>query len=139
MAVEPTEQVEAAQVRYPYLRKRLAPAIADDDLDAVKHSDKITINVSPAGYGMTFINSEPFGTGGVQWFVGEGVENVAFGTVDGEAKKDKAREKLVRNTAWMAGLGTEEVEKMKVEFKRVAEWGAVDGGKDDEDVDMDEA
>ncbi|KAJ4372510.1 Transcriptional regulatory protein sin3 [Neocucurbitaria cava] len=73
MAVEPTEEVDLSRVHYPYLKKRLAltsdPADDDSRFEHVKHNDKITVSIHPAAYTMTFIHSEPFGTGGVQYFL----------------------------------------------------------------------
>jgi paired amphipathic helix protein Sin3a len=70
-AVEPTEEVDHAKVHYPYLKKRLAKvedlAEQDDRLDLAKHSDKITVSISPQTYNITFINSE-LNVGGVQYF-----------------------------------------------------------------------
>src|SRR3954467_8706866 len=71
MAVEPTE-TKFKQLRYPLLKKALAKSedLSDDErFDRVKHSDKTTIVISPSSFVIKFIASEPFGTGGVQYFV----------------------------------------------------------------------
>jgi len=139
MAVEPTEVVDGARVHYPYLRKRLAAATTDNEdnmhIDTVRHNDKITVAISPAGYVMTFINSEPFGTGGVQFFVHQGSAKGAgeeAGVV--ERRKDHVQDKLLRNNKWMKNLSTEEVDARKEAWK-----SALDNVSGDGDVDMDEA
>jgi paired amphipathic helix protein Sin3a len=149
MAVEPTEEVDSTRVRYPYLKKRLARTedfSEDERLDHVKHSDKITVSISPAGYTMTFINSEPFGTGGVQYFLQP--DNVRAGITSNvtkpveeykalnDSRRDRAQEKLVRNNTWMKDLSREDVDAKKAIFKRDLDQVRVD---DDDDVEMDEA
>lgn len=136
MAVEPTENINASQIHYPYLRKRLALTSDDDSrIDNVVHEDKITVSISPAGYGMTFINSEPFGTGGVLWFLqpGSGEESGE----SAEKRREKVMEKLVRNCSWMRDARREDVDGTKESWKRDLEGRErVDG---EEDVDMEEA
>jgi paired amphipathic helix protein Sin3a len=149
MAVEPTEQVDGAQVRFPYLRKRLAKTedfSEDDRLDHVKHSDKITVSISPTAYTMAFVNSEPFGPGGVQYFlqpdgVRSGLTPVVSKPVEeykglNDARRERVQEKLVRNNSWMKDLSREDVDARKAAFKSDLE--TVKSGED-EDVDMDEA
>jgi paired amphipathic helix protein Sin3a len=148
MAVEPTEEVDSTRVRYPYLKKRLARTedfSEDERLDHVKHNDKITVSISPAGYTMTFINSEPFGTGGVQYFLQP--DNVRAGITSNvtkpveeykalnDSRRDRAQEKLVRNNVWMKDLSREDVDAKKATFKRDLDQVKVD----DDDVEMDEA
>jgi paired amphipathic helix protein Sin3a len=148
MAVEPTEEVDGTRVRYPYLKKRLAKTedfSEEERLDHVKHSDKITVSISPAGYTMTFINSEPFGTGGVQYFlqpdsVRAGLtSNVPKPTEEykalNDSRRDRAQEKLVRNNTWMKDLSREDVDAKKAIFKHDLEQVKVD----DDDLEMDEA
>lgn len=141
MAVEPTEIVDGSRVHYPYLRKRLAAATTDESngarLDHASHSDKITVAISPAGYSMTFINSEPFGTGGVQWFLMEGVGIDVAGEGKREERMEKVKEKLVRNNSWMRDLRREDVEGKKEAFRRDLEQ--VRGLDEEGDVSMDEA
>jgi paired amphipathic helix protein Sin3a len=149
MAVEPTEEVDGTRVRYPYLRKRLAKTedfSEDDRLDRVKHSDKITVSISPAGYTMTFINSEPFGTGGIQYFlqpdsVRAGLTNIITKPAEeykslNDSRRDRVQEKLVRNNTWMKDLSRDDVDTKKTSFKQDLEQAKVDN---DDDVDMDEA
>jgi paired amphipathic helix protein Sin3a len=151
MAVEPTEEVASPRVRYPYLKKRLAKTDGpseDERLDFVKYSDKMTISISPAAYTMTFINSEPFGTGGIQYFlqpdrVRAGVsENLPKPQGEYKALNDSrrefAQEKLVRNNSWMKDLSRDDVDGKKTAFKKELEEAntVVD---DDDDVDMEEA
>lgn len=151
MAVEPTEEIDGSQVNYPYLRKRLAKSedfSEDDRLDHVKHSDKITISISPAGYTMTFINSEPFGTGGVQYFlqpdsVRSGIsESVPSPTEEykalNDSRRERAQEKLVRNNSWMKDLSRDDVDAKKAAFQKDLEE-AKKLTDNDEDVEMEEA
>jgi paired amphipathic helix protein Sin3a len=149
-AVEPTEEVDHARVAYPYLKKRLAKvedlAEQDDRLDHVKHSDKITISISPAAYVINFINSEPFGTGGVQYFLQP--DNVRAGVTESmpqpdeqfkalnDSRRERAQEKLVRNNTWMKNLSREEVDSKKATFKKCIEEGKQ--ANDNEDVEMTE-
>lgn len=150
-AVEPTEEVDHAKVQYPYLKKRLAKiedvAEQDDRLDVVKHSDKITVSISPQTYNITFINSEPFGTGGVQYFtlpdtirtgVPEGTSqpNEQFKALN-DARRERAQEKLVRNNTWMRDLSRDEVDSKKAAFKKSIE--EVKPANAVEDVEMAEA
>jgi paired amphipathic helix protein Sin3a len=149
MAVEPTEQVDGAHVRYPYLRKRLAKTedfSEDDRLDQVKHSDKITVSISPAAYTMTFVNSEPFGPGGVQYFlqpdsVRSGLTHAVSKPAEeykslNDSRRDRVQEKLVRNNSWMKDLSREDVDARKAAFKSDLETVKPDS---EDDVDMDEA
>jgi paired amphipathic helix protein Sin3a len=149
MAVEPTEEVDRTRVRYPYLKKRLAKtedSSEDDRLDHVKHSDKITVSISPAGYTMTFINSEPYGVGGIQYFLQP--DSVRAGLTSGirkpveeykslnDSRRDRVQEKLVRNNTWMKDLSRDDVDAKKTAFKQDLEQVKVDN---DDDVDMEEA
>ncbi|KAH4076899.1 hypothetical protein HBH70_137010 [Parastagonospora nodorum] len=149
MAVEPTEEVDGSRVRYPYLKKRLAKTedfSEDDRIDHVKHSDKITISISPAGYTMSFINSEPFGTGGVQYFlqpdsVRAGLTASVTKPVEefkalNDSRRDRVQEKLVRNNSWMKDLSREDVDAKKAAFKQDLETAKT---QEDDDVDMEEA
>jgi paired amphipathic helix protein Sin3a len=149
MAVEPTEEVDGSKVRYPYLRKRLAKTedfSEDERLDHVKHSDKITVSISPAGYTMTFINSEPFGSGGVQYFLQP--DSVRAGLTPSltkpteeykslnDSRRDRVQEKLVRNNSWMKDLSRDDVDAKKTSFKQDLDTVKV---AEDDDVDMEEA
>jgi paired amphipathic helix protein Sin3a len=149
MAVEPTEEVDGPRVRYPYLRKRLAKTedfSEDERLDHVKHNDKITVSISPAGYTMTFVNSEPFGTGGVQYFLQP--DSVRAGLTSGvpnpteeykalnDSRRDRVQEKLVRNNSWMKDLSREDVDAKKLAFKQELETAKT---LEDDDVEMEEA
>jgi paired amphipathic helix protein Sin3a len=149
MAVEPTEEVDSTRVRYPYLRKRLAKTedfSEDERLDHVKHSDKITVSISPAGYTMSFINSEPFGTGGVQYFlqsdsVRAGLTHSVSKPVEeyknlNDSRRDRVQEKLVRNNTWMKDLSRDDVDAKKTAFKQDLEQVKVEN---DDDIDMEEA
>lgn len=113
----------------------------------MKHSDKITVSISPQTYNITFINSEPFGTGGVQYFtlpdtiragVSEGAakSNEQYKVLN-DARRERAQEKLVRNNTWMRDLSRDEVDSKKAAFKKGIE--EVKQGNDSEDVEMAEA
>ncbi len=131
MAVEPTEELDASRVRYPYLKKRLAKTEdfgEEDRFEHVKHSDKITVSITPAAYIMTFIHSEPIGTGGVQYFLqpdqvraglSESTPNPAadFKALN-DARRERAQELLTRNNTWMKDLSHEDVDAKKAAFKK---------------------
>ncbi|KAH6879185.1 hypothetical protein BKA58DRAFT_111310 [Alternaria rosae] len=150
MAVEPTEEVDLSRVNYPYLKKRLARAedlTEEERFDHVKHSDKITVSISPAAYVMTFINSEPFGTGGVQYFLqpdavraglSEAVPKPAeeYKKLNDE-RRERVQEILVRNNTWMKDLSRDDVDAKKTAFKKDLEEPRKVA--DNEDVDMDGA
>jgi paired amphipathic helix protein Sin3a len=150
-AVEPTEEVNHANVQYPYLKKRLAKAEdlaeQDDRLEIVKHSDKITVSISPQTYNITFINSEPYGTGGVQYFtlpdpIRAGASENSLQPTEqykalNDARRERAQEKLVRNNTWMRDLSRDEVDSKKAAFKKGIE--EVKQANDNEDVEMGEA
>jgi paired amphipathic helix protein Sin3a len=96
---------------------------------------------------MTFINSEPFGTGGVQYFiqpdaVRAGVsESVPKPTEEYKKLNDERRERvqeiLVRNNSWMKDLSRDDVDAKKSAFKKdIEEARKV---TDDGDVDMEGA
>lgn len=149
MAVEPTEGIDVAQIRYPYLKKRMAKAddLSDDArFDHVKHNDKITVTISPAAYTMTFVHSEPFGPGGVQYFlqpdfVRAGLsESLPTPMKDYEAlvkaRKERVIETLCMNNSWMKNLSREEVDAKKAAWKRMLEEAPK---ITDDDVEMEEA
>ena len=149
MAVEPTEGIDVAQIRYPYLKKRMAKAddLSDDArFDHVKHNDKITVTISPAAYTMTFVHSEPFGPGGVQYFlqpdfVRAGLsESLPTPMKDYEAlvkaRKERVIETLCMNNSWMKNLSREEVDAKKAAWKRMIEEAPK---ITDDDVEMEEA
>lgn len=150
-SIEPTEEVDHGSVKHPYLKKRLNKVVdtteQDGRLDAVTHSDKITVSISPQTYNITFINSEPFGTGGVQYFtlsdairagVSEGASklNDQFKALN-DARRERAQEKLVRNNTWMRDLSRDEVDSKKAVFKKSIE--EIRQVSDNEDVEMAEA
>lgn len=150
-AVEPTEEVDPAKIRFPYLKKRLAKiedsAEQDNRLDVVKHSDRITVAISPQTYRISFIRSEPHGNGGVQYFtlpdaVRAGVSESTpqpdeqFKTLS-DTRRERAQEKLVRNNTWMRDLSRDEVDSKKSAFKQGID--EVKQANDNEDVEMSEA
>ncbi|KAH9879317.1 hypothetical protein J1614_002756 [Plenodomus biglobosus] len=150
MAIEPTEGVDVSKIHHPYLKKRMAKAedLSDETrFDHVKHSDKITVSISPAAYTMTFINSEPFGTGGVQYFlqpdfVRAGLsESVPKPAEEYEAlvkaRKERVTEILCMNNTWMKDLSRDDVDAKKSAWKKDLEEPKTVA--DDEDVDMDES
>lgn len=151
MAVEPTEQVDASLVNYPFLKKRLAKhenLTEDDRFDLVKHSDKITVSINPASYVMRIVNSEPFGTGGVLYFlqpdfVRAGLSDAVPNPADeykklNDERRERVQERLVRNNSWMKDLSRDDVDAKKAAFKRDVEE-VRKGDEGGEDVDMEEA
>lgn len=154
VALEPTEQIDASRVRYPFLRKRLATLEKMDELtdqdryEHVQHSDKITVSINPSRYNMRFISSEPAGTGGVQYIVHpdatrSGLSESVPKPLEEfkslfDAKRDRAQEILVRNNSWMKDLSRDDVDAKKSAFKKDLEEGKPAAGEDD-DVEMKEA
>lgn len=140
-----------ANVQYPYLKRRLAKvedlAEQDNRLEMVKYSDKITVSISPQTYNITFINSEPFGTGGVQYFtlpdtIRAGASENSLQPTEqykalNDARRERAQEKLVRNNTWMRDLSRDEVDSKKAAFKKGIE--EVKQANDNDDVEMGEA
>lgn len=126
MAVEPTETLEFSKLRHPYLSKRLAKiedVSEDDRFDTLKSEDKITVSIIPETYTMKFLASEPFGTGGVQYFVqsdetrsGDGSKEEYDALV--ESHKERVQELFVRNNEWMKNLDRDEVDKNKAKFRK---------------------
>lgn len=150
IAVEPTEEVDATRVNYPFLRKRLAKTEElneEERFDLAKHHDKITVAISPAAYIMTFINSEPFGPGGVEYFIQPdstraGLSESVPKPVEeykalNDSRRDRVQEILVRNNSWMKDLSRDDVDAKKAAFKKDLEEVKQFG--DEEDVDMEEA
>ena len=150
MAVEPTEEVDASRVRYPYLKKRLAKTndfVEEDRFEDVKHSDKITVSISPAAYIMTFVNSEPFGTGGVQYFLQPDIVRAGLSEATpnpleeykalNDSRRDRAQEILARNNTWMKDLSRDDVDAKKASFKKDLEEPSK--VTDEDDVEMQEA
>lgn len=139
MAVEPTEGIAFNKLRHPYLAKRLAKLedLNDDDrFDTLKSEDKITVSIFPQNYTMKFIASEPFGTGGVQYFVQS--NDVRTGVASNkdyetflEAKKERVQELFVRNNEWMKDLSRDDVDQKKAAFRK-----DLDEPKMTEDVEM---
>lgn len=127
MAVEPTEELDYARLRYPYLKNRLAKTEdlnEDDRFEHIRHLDKITVSISPAMYTMKFIASEPSGTGGIQYFVQPVATTVGSAPVPKEdrnvlkeSRAERVRELFLHNNAWMKDLSQEEVEARKVAHK----------------------
>ncbi|KAJ4382894.1 Transcriptional regulatory protein sin3 [Didymella sp. IMI 355093] len=150
-SIEPTEEVDHTNIKHPYLKKRMAKVEdlteQDERLDATTHSDKITVSISPRTYNITFLNSEPFGTGGVQYFtlsdaIRAGLSNGASQPNDkfkllSETRRERAQEKLVRNNTWMRDLSRDEVDSKKGAFKKSIE--EIKPASDNEDVEMAEA
>lgn len=126
MAIEPTENVDFGKLRHPYLKNRLAKMedVNDDDrFEHLKQLDKITVSISPVNYAMKFIATEPFGTGGVHYFVQPDATRFGVGSKDDyealvESRKDRVQELFVRNNEWMKGLSRDDVEARKVAFKK---------------------
>ncbi|KAF2013402.1 hypothetical protein BU24DRAFT_236899 [Aaosphaeria arxii CBS 175.79] len=153
MAVEPTEGVQLSKVHSPYLKNKLAKSheLADDErFDLVNHLDKITVSVSPAGYTMKFMATEPFGVGGVQYFVQP--DRVRAGATEGlknpeeeykalrESRKERIQERLARNTTWMKDLSRDDVDAVKAALKKdLEEPKKVDQQAEEEDVEMAES
>ncbi|KAF2707519.1 hypothetical protein K504DRAFT_458020 [Pleomassaria siparia CBS 279.74] len=153
MSIEPTENISGSSVRIrmPYLKNRLAKAediLTDDRFDSVKFTDRTTVSISPATYAMKFITSEPYGSGGFQYFTQPDVKRAGLSesmpkpTQEykslNDTRRDRAQELLVRNNNWMKDLSRDEVDAKKVAFKQTMEVGTknADGNGDSEDVDM---
>lgn len=150
MAVEPTEGVQSNSVAIPYLKNRFTKGeeLSDDErFELSRHWDKITVAISPAGYIMKFIATEPFGTGGVQYFVQPeksraGVnENVSSASDDykslKESKRDRTQELLIRNTTWMKDLSRDDVDAHKAIFKKsIEEPQSIEQQETEQDVEM---
>ena len=142
MAVEPTENVEFNKLRHPYLAKRLAKledVNEDDRFDLVKSEDKITVSILPQNYTMKFIASEPFGTGGVQYFLQPDEIRAGVGSKEDyaalvEAKKERVQELFVRNNEWMKDLSRDDVDEKKAAFRK-----ALEEAKRVDDVEMTDA
>lgn len=142
MAVEPTEGLEFNKLRHPYLAKRLARLedVNDDDrFDTLKSEDKITVSVLAQNYTMKFIASEPFGSGGVQYFTQPDDIRAGIGSKEEydallESKKERAQELFVRNNEWMKNLNRDDVDEKKAAFRK-----DLDEPKKTEDVEMAEA
>jgi paired amphipathic helix protein Sin3a len=147
-AAEPTEEVDGARVHHPYLRKRLAKNEDFSEDERHEHatgSDKIAVNIGPGGYIMTFIHSEPFGRGGVQYILKP--DNVRAGLSSSvpkpadeykglnDSRRDRVQEKLVHNNTWMKDLSRDDVDSKKTSFKQDIEQAKA--GTDD-DVEMEE-
>lgn len=148
-AAEPTEEVDGARVHHPYLRKRLAKTedFSDDGrTERATANDKITVNISPGGYIMTFVHSEPFGRGGVQYLLQP--DNVRAGLSSSvpkpadeykslnDSRRDRVQEKLVHNNTWMKDLSRDDVDAKKTSFKQDLEQAKA---STDDDVEMEEA
>jgi paired amphipathic helix protein Sin3a len=130
MAVEPTEGLDHARLRYPYLKHRLAKTEdlnEDDVFEHIKHLDKITVSISPAMYTTKFIASEPSGIGGIQYFeqpksaAGSASVSAEERSVLTESRSERLREMWLQNVAWMKDLSQEDVEARKVAHKNEME------------------
>jgi paired amphipathic helix protein Sin3a len=127
MAVEPTEELDSIRLQYPYLKHRLARTEdmnEDERFEHIRHVDKITVSISPAMYTMKFIASEPFGIGGIQYFVQPMATAARSAPVSSEARKtlrdsrfERVRELMLQNNPWMKDLSQEEVEARKLAHK----------------------
>ncbi|KAF2869392.1 hypothetical protein BDV95DRAFT_577227 [Massariosphaeria phaeospora] len=150
MAVEPTEELESLRVRWPYLKNRLThnESVSEDErLELAKHQDRITVSISPAAYIMKFIASEPAGIGGIQYFLQPnpsraGLSETVSNPVDEykglvDAKRDRAQERFVRNSAWMKDLGRDDVDASKLALRNDFDVARkAESGDEDEDVEM---
>jgi paired amphipathic helix protein Sin3a len=149
MSVEPTEEIDASRVRVPYLKNRFAKIddfFSDDRVTQMKHVDKITVTISPASYAMKFISTEPYGGGGIQYFLQTDATRAGFSesvpkpveeykTLK-DLRQDRVQELLVRNNSWMKDLSRDEVDARKLAFKQDLDVGAKSADSDGEDVDM---
>lgn len=96
---------------------------------------------------MTFINSEPFGTGGVQYFIQPdairaGLSESVPKPIEeykalNDSRRDRVQEILVRNNSWMKDLSRDDVDAKKAAFKKDLEEPKK--VVDSDDVDMEEA
>lgn len=149
MAVEPTEGVQSSIVAIPYLKNRFTKGdelSEDERFELSKHSDKITVSISPAAYTMKFIATEPFGVGGVQYFVQSnktraGVTDQSLTTFEDhkvlkESKRDRAQEILIRNNNWMKDVSRDDVDARKAAFKKHLDEPQAVEQNDDDDVQM---
>ena len=149
MSVEPTEEIDLARVRLPYLKNRVAKiddSSTEDRFAFEKHMDKITVSISPAAYTMKFVASEPYGSGGVQYFVQPdatraGLSESVPKPVEEykalkESRAERVQELLVRNNKWMKDLSRDEVDARKLAWKQALEAAAKSTDSDGEDVDM---
>ncbi|KAI1515339.1 Paired amphipathic helix protein Sin3a [Pyrenophora tritici-repentis] len=146
-AIEPTEEVDASRVRYPYLKRRLAKNVdlsEEERFEQVRHCDTITISISPSAYILGFVNSEPFGNGGVQYYVqpdavraglSEAVPNPTeeYKKLNDE-RRERVQEILVRNNSWMKDLSRDDVDAKKTAFKKDIEEPRKVTGEDDVDM-----
>ncbi|KAF1975211.1 hypothetical protein BU23DRAFT_503770 [Bimuria novae-zelandiae CBS 107.79] len=142
MAVEPTEGLEFNKLRHPYLAKRLAKleGVSDDDrFETLKSEDKITVSILPHNYTMKFLASEPFGIGGVQYFVQPDEIRAGVGSKEEyetliESKKERVQELFVRNNEWMKNLSRDDVDERKAAFRK-----DLDEPRNADDVEMTDA
>jgi paired amphipathic helix protein Sin3a len=144
--IEPTEQIDLSKVKPPYLKNRLAKnddLSSDERLDSVEHRDTISISINPYSYRIRFINSEPLGTGGVQYFVHpdklegeEKVRAVLMSRALREIRKERIQERLIRNTNWMKDVSRDDVDARKAAFKKDIEEPRAVGEGDEDDVEM---
>jgi paired amphipathic helix protein Sin3a len=148
MAVEPTEGLHHARLRYPYLKHRLAKIedLNEDDIfEHIKHLDKITVSISPAMYIMKFIASEPSGNGGIQYFVQPKGAAAGSGSQEErnalkELRQERLRESWLQNVTWMKDSSQEDVEAHKVAHKNEMENPRETGKEADvNDVEMAES
>ena len=125
MAVEPTEELDYSRLRYPYLKNRLSKIEdlgEDDRFEQIKSVDRITVQIHPQMYTMKFIATEPYGTGGVQYFsqIDPSTSNNTTeedSSAQVQSRTERAQELFVRNNVWMKDLSRDEVEARKVAFQ----------------------
>lgn len=111
----------------------------DDRFDTLKSEDKITVSIFPQNYTMKFIASEPFGTGGVQYFLQADEIRAGVGSEEEydtlvESKKERVQELFVRNNEWMKDLSRDDVDEKKAAFRK-----NLDEPKKPEDAEMTDA
>ncbi|KAF1949433.1 hypothetical protein CC80DRAFT_271756 [Byssothecium circinans] len=144
MAVEPTEELDNARLRYPYLKNRLAKIedlSEDDHFEQVKSVDRITVQVHPQMYTMKFIATEPYGTGGVQYFSQPDAGTNNNVTDEGSAshaqsRSQRAKELFIHNNVWMKDVSREDVEVRKVAFQDLMRQPRPVENDGEDDVDM---
>jgi paired amphipathic helix protein Sin3a len=151
ITVQPTENVDFANLSTPYLKSRFPkPDELDEDVvDKVKHHEATKIDINPATYTIKFQTSEPFGTGGDSYFVHP--DKVRAGLTDEGAKpswyqalrdsrRERFKERIIQNNSWMKDLDRDDVDARKAAFQRnLEEPKAALANGDDEDVEMAEA
>jgi paired amphipathic helix protein Sin3a len=114
--------------------------VSDDDrFETLKSEDKITVSILPHNYTMKFLASEPFGIGGVQYFVQPDEIRAGVGSKEEyetliESKKERVQELFVRNNEWMKNLSRDDVDERKAAFRK-----DLDEPRNADDVEMTDA